>query len=177
MLVVPFWSIALIQSKSKEKSKLMSVEKLEKADNFFRSDRFFFAGQPSEETLSWLKEEGVELVINLRSDAENATQAKNAFDEAKVINEKGISYVSLPISGPETYCPESVDKLAKAIDEHDGKILIHCASCGRVTNLWMAYLIKYKKFSVDDAIVVGKQLKLTFPLEDLLGKKISMSIK
>jgi len=176
-LIIPYWSISSNQNKTEEKSKLMSVEKLENADNLFHSDRFYFSGQPSEETLSWLKNEGVELVINLRAESENAKHTKENFDEEKLVKSQGTIYVSLPLSSPETYCPETVEKLAKAIEEHNGKILIHCASCGRVTNLWMAYLIKFESFSVDEAIEVGKQLKFTFPLEDLLGKKISMSIK
>lgn len=176
LLIIPFFCISSNKNKSEEKSSLLTVTKIENIDNFYKTGRFFLAGQPSYETLLWLKNEGVDLVINLRSDGENTTHIKDAFDEEKMLKENGVAYFSLPMSGMDVYCPETVEKLANAIAEYDGKVLIHCTSCGRVTNVWMAYLIKYKSFSVNEAIDVGKQLKFRFYLENLLGEKINMTI-
>lgn len=176
LLIIPFFCISSNKNKPEEKSNLLTVTKNENIDNFFQSDRFFLSGQPNYETFVWLKSEGVELVINLRSDEEKATFARSAFDEEKIIEDLGLEYIAIPMSGMDAYCPETVEKLANAINKYEGKILIHCTGCGRVTNLWMAYLIKYKSFSVNEAIDVGKQLKFRFYLENLLGEKINMTI-
>ncbi|MCP4551401.1 MAG: hypothetical protein GY834_05030 [Bacteroidetes bacterium] len=176
LLILPLFCISSNKNRPEEKSSLLTVSKTETIDNFFQSDRFYLAGQPNYETFVWLKSEGVGLVINLRSEGENATFAESAFDEENLLESLDLAYVSIPMSGMDAYCPETVEKLANAINRHEGKILIHCTSCGRATSLWMAYLIKYKSFSVDEAIVVGKQLKFKFYLENLLDSKISMSI-
>lgn len=150
------------------------VERIDSIPNFFKSNDFYFSGQLNEATLTSLKEDGVDLVINLRSEAENA---KNQFNEEELVNSLGMKYISVPMSGASANNPKTLKKVAKAIKKSKGKILIHCASCGRVTNVWMAYLIKHQRFSIDEAIAVGKQLKFKFYLEDLLGKEITMDIK
>lgn len=156
---------------------LYEVERIDSIPNFFKSNDFYFSGQLNEATLTSLKEDGVDLVINLRSEAENEKQAENNFNEEELVKSLGMKYISVPMSGASANNPKTLKKVAKAIKKSKGKILIHCASCGRVTNVWMAYLIKHQRFSIDEAIAVGKQLKFKFYLEDLLGKEITMDIK
>ena len=40
----------------------------------------------------------------------------------------------------------------------------------------MAYLIKDKEYSIDEAFKIGKDLRFSFPLENLLNAEISMEI-
>lgn len=55
--------------------------------------------------------------------------------------------------------------------------MIHCASAGRVTHFFMAYLIKNKGYSINEAVEIGKSLKFSLPLEKLLDTEISLEIK
>ena len=89
----------------------------------------------------------------------------------------GIKYFSVPVEGNNSYSVEKLDEFANVLEENNGKILIHCASCYRVTYLIMAYLIKYQHYPIDEAVHFGKKLKFTSPLEDLLGKELTMNYK
>ena len=41
----------------------------------------------------------------------------------------------------------------------------------------MAYLVEYKNYALSDAIEYGKQIKFSFPLENLLSKEIVWGTK
>lgn len=153
-----------------------SVFKVEGRKDFFRSTNFYFSGQPNLETLRWLKSEGVTVVVNLRSEKENKEFAEASFNEGDVVRELGMSYVSIPMGEKETYRPQTVDSFARVLKAHRGKALIHCLSAGRVTFLWMAYLVRHRGYSLDDAATIGKRIKYPTQLEDLLGARIALTI-
>jgi protein tyrosine phosphatase (PTP) superfamily phosphohydrolase (DUF442 family) len=140
---------------------------------FFQAGRFYFGGQPDDTTFKWFADQDVKIVFNLRTDSELETLK---FNEDSLLNELGIKYIRIPLSAREGYTPASVDTLAKYLEDQEGRALIHCAVGGRVTLLWMAYLVRYRNISLDDAIQIGKKMHFTFPLEDLLGKKVTMKV-
>jgi len=149
------------------------VQKLDEiAPDLFQSKNMFFSGQPNWDTLDWLKKQGVDLVINLRSESENNSFSETAFNEKDRVSDLGIKYISIPISGNDSYTKENLKKLADALNSNYTKVLIHCASCGRVSNFMIAYLVEYKGYKLSEAVDFGKQLKFTFPLENLLVKEI-----
>ncbi|MBN1819375.1 MAG: dual specificity protein phosphatase family protein [Prolixibacteraceae bacterium] len=156
--------------------KKLPVIPIENFQNMYQWGDLYLSGQPSLDALEWIKKQGVGLIINLRTDDEMNEFKQTAFDEEKMAGELGIGYISVPIGGMDAYSPENLVKFKEALSEENGKILIHCRSCGRVTYFLMSYLIRFDNFSIDDAISIGKQLKYSFPLEDLLGEKITMSI-
>lgn len=162
---------------NKESDSLEPVVKIEEFKNFFKSGNYYFGGQPTLESLDWLKSEGVGVVINLRTEDENEDYANYAYNEENIVKEKGIEYISLPISYPDSYNPETLAQFSEILKKNDGKVFIHCRSCGRVTYFFMAYLVEYKEYSLNEAIEFGKQMKFSFALEDLLGKEIEMTIK
>ena len=153
------------------------VEKLDRAPNLFHSDNQFYSGQPSLGTLEWLHSEGVDLVINLRSNDENNDFTESAFNEEEQVTKLGMKYISIPVAGYDSYTPEKLSELAAALSTEHEKVLIHCASCGRVSYFMMAYLVKFKKYELSEAIEFGKQLKFTFPLEYLLEKDIAWDLE
>ena len=146
-------------------------------ENFFQAGRFYFAGQPDEETFRWLAAEGVEAVINLRTDKEMETHTKDKFDEVALLKELGMAYLHFPMGGKVGYSPHVVDTLAQVLIEHEGNVLIHCRSAGRVSYLWIAYLVKYQGLTIDEAVDIGKRITFRFPLEDLLGYPVTMQRK
>jgi protein tyrosine phosphatase (PTP) superfamily phosphohydrolase (DUF442 family) len=153
-----------------------SVYKVEGKKDCFRSTNFYFGGQPTLETLRWLKSEGVTLVVNLRSEKENKDFAETAFNEENLVRELGMAYVSIPLGGKESYRPQAVDTFAEVLAAHTGKAFTHCLSCGRVTYLWMAYLVRHRGYTLDDAATIGRRMKYPTTLEDLLGARISLTL-
>jgi uncharacterized protein (TIGR01244 family) len=153
-----------------------SVYKVEGKKDLFKSTNFYFGGQPTLETLRWLKSEGVTLVVNLRSDKENKDFAETAFNEENVVRELGMAYISIPLGEKASYRPQAVDTFALVLDAHMGKALIHCLSAGRVSYLWAAYLVRHRGYSLDDAVAIAKRMKYPTTLEDLLGAKSSLTI-
>ncbi len=159
-----------------ESSKLLDpIEAIDEFNNFYKSGNYYFGGQPSLEAIKWLKSEGVSLIINLRSDKENENFTKEAFNEENMVEELELSYESIPVSYPDSYNPETVEVLIKVLSNHKGKVFIHCAGGGRVRWFFMAYLVKAKNHTLNEAIAFGKQMKFTFLLEELLGKEIKMA--
>jgi protein tyrosine phosphatase (PTP) superfamily phosphohydrolase (DUF442 family) len=152
------------------------VEKIEGFENLYQYQNYYISGQPNLQMLQWLKDQDVNAIINLRSEDENIDYSDYAFDEESNAIILGIEYFSVPIDGMGDYTPENLDDLAYILKKKD-KVLIHCNSAGRATNFFMAYLIKHKGYTVDDAVEVGKGLKFTMPLEKLLDAEITMEIK
>jgi uncharacterized protein (TIGR01244 family) len=153
-----------------------SVFKVDGKKDLFRSTNFYFGGQPTLEALRWLKSEGVTTVVNLRSDKENKEFTETAFNEKNIVEELGMSYVSIPMGERTSYRPQTVDTFALVLAAHTGKAFIHCMSGGRVTYLWIAYLVRHRGYSLDEAVTVGKRIKYPTYLDDLLGARITLSL-
>lgn len=156
-------------------AKTDSVEVIQDFKNLYRFENFHLSGQPSYEMLLWLKTQGVNKIINLRSEKENSDFTASAFNEEKIAKELGFEYFLVPVDGTKDYTPEKLNSMANLLNK-DEKILIHCAGAGRASDFFMAYLIKNKGYTVDEAVEVGKQLKFALPLEKLLDAEIKMKI-
>jgi uncharacterized protein (TIGR01244 family) len=145
--------------------------------NLLQVGRLYFGGQPDQALLEWLRGEGVEAVINLRSDAEMEAVNNEKFDEDAIIGQLGMAYVKIPMGGKHGYSSRAVDAFAEAVDKNQGKLFVHCRSAGRVKLLWMAYLVAHQGFTIDEALAFGKKMQYPFPLEDLLGYPLTVKRK
>lgn len=150
-----------------------TVEKIRGFTNLYRYQNFYLGGQPSLEELHWLKAQGVNKIINLRTRKENDQFSEYAYNEKAIVKELGIEYCSIPVNGSNDYSPGKLKAVSSQI-KNDDRIFLHCAGAGRVTHMFMAYLIKSKGYTIDEAVEIGKQLKFSFPLEQLLDIKITM---
>lgn len=111
------------------------------------------AGQPSEAAFREFAANGVTTVINLRTQPEMDNRNQVPFDEAALLKELDVNYVHIPLGGPDTpYTPAAIDQFAKAVAEADGDILFHCTVAWRASHLWAAYLVKYKGYTLEEAI-------------------------
>jgi uncharacterized protein (TIGR01244 family) len=156
---------------------LRTAVKVEGFKDLFRTGDFFIAGQPTLEELRWLKSSGVTLVVNIRSEAENKEFAATAFNEENVVKELGLAYASLPVGDKESFSPRTVESFAALLSGNTGKVLLHCASAGRATHLWMAHLVRHCGFEVNEAALLGRQMKFSLPFEDFLGGRILMRLE
>ncbi len=157
------------------------IEQLD-ADGFrevlVRSGNLFISGQPSKAGLERLAEEGVTTIVNLRTDAEMDNREVVDFDEAAAVETLGMTYVHIPSGGPDTpYSPEMVSRFAEAVEQADGKVLLHCTVAWRASHLYTAYLNQYQGLSLQEAVTAGKSINLgTLPLQGFLGETLKIVI-
>lgn len=144
-------------------------------ERFYEFGNFYIGPQPDEDELEWFAENGVSLVVNARTVAEMEKYTDEDYDEAELAGELGMSYVNLPLGGEAGYSPEDVDSLAKYISENDKKVVLHCRSGVRVAHLLVAYLIKAKNVSIDDAVEIGKKMNMRILFEEMLDYPITRS--
>jgi protein tyrosine phosphatase (PTP) superfamily phosphohydrolase (DUF442 family) len=150
-----------------------TVETINEFRNIYRYQNYYLGAQPSYEAIQWLKSKAVNKIINLRSIKENQDFTASSFNEESVTAQLGIKYFSIPVDGIKDYTPAKLDEMAGLLTSNE-PVFIHCAGAGRVTYFFMAYLIKYQNYTVNEAIEIGKKLTFSFPLENLLDTKISM---
>jgi len=89
-------------------------------------DNVTTAGQPDAASLSALAAAGVTTVIDLRGSEED-----RGFDEAVVVEELGMRYISLPVNGPDGVTFENAATLDRLLDGAQGRVLIHCSTSNR----------------------------------------------
>ncbi len=151
------------------------IEDVEGVDNCYFDGAFCIASQPSPEAIRGFADAGATVVISLRTDDE---MEDLDFDQAALCHELGMEYVHIPLGGPDRiYTRQSVDAFADALERHDNKAVIHCASGGRATYMWVAYLVEHRGYEFDEAMAVGEQIRFRpSPFEGLLGREVVYSL-
>jgi len=139
----------------------------------------YMAGQPTELALTRLSELGVTTVVNLRTQFEMDNRGVVPFDEAAALEELDLTYVHIPLGGPNTpYNPDAVSRLAEAIAAAEGNVLLHCTVAWRASHLWTAYLIRHQDVPVAQAIEIARQLNFgDIPLEGFLGQSLRIELQ
>ena len=95
------------------------------------SDQLHTAAQPTVEQFKMLKQQGIEIIINLA----RADSPKAIANEAQVVQENEMHYLNIPVDFEK---PDIADlKLFfNAMEQHSDKItMVHCA-CNK-TRLWV----------------------------------------
>lgn len=147
---------------------------IDSAAYIYSAADFYIAGQPTKSDFIELKNNGLTLVINLRTDDEMEEFTSENFNEEEFLRAEGIEYFHLSVGGSDGYNPYVVDQIEGKIKEADGKVMIHCRSAGRATLVWMAWLVRYDHHSVNNVVRIGKLMRYSFPFEEILGREIKM---
>lgn len=84
------------------------------------------AGQPDEAGFRVFAEKGYVAVIDIRTEGED-----RGLDEPAIVTELGMEYVLFPV-GRSDITFERAEELAALLEQHDGPVLVHCASGNRV---------------------------------------------
>lgn len=163
---------------------LEQIEKPQKIDAtgfrdvLAKTGNVYISGQPSEEGLKRMAEDGVKTVISFRTAREMDNRDIVPFDEAAKANELGMRYVHIPLGGPDTpYTPDALAAFAKVMEEENGKTLIHCTVAWRASHMWAAYLAKHKGMDINEAVEHGRAVNMTTqPIEALLGGEVTYSL-
>jgi protein tyrosine phosphatase (PTP) superfamily phosphohydrolase (DUF442 family) len=142
--------------------------------NLYKSGNFYLSGQPTEENLKALVNDGVKLIINIRTAPEMEEFGKTHYNEEELVKSLKADYLNIGVGGSDGFKPEVIKKISDKITATNGKVLIHCAAAGRATMVWMAWLVQKKFCTIDEAIRLGKKAKFTFPFGDLLGYPLTI---
>jgi uncharacterized protein (TIGR01244 family) len=142
----------------------------------FQHDNVFIGPQPEYADFATIKSSGFTKVINLRTPNE---MKELKFHEDFLLKKANISYHLIPIGGEEfNYSPAKLAEFAQAIGSNNEKVLLHCRSGHRASQLWAAYLVKYKGKSPDEALGMVKGMGWwPMPMEALLGEKLHVSFE
>jgi uncharacterized protein (TIGR01244 family) len=125
------------------------------AGNVRPVDGLSSAGMPDEAALRVFSNSGYVAVIDLRSANEIASA-----DEAPLVRELGMDYVSLPVTGPGDISYDKARELDALLDRYNGPVLIHCGSGNRVGAL-LALRESLRGADKDYALAVGRAGGLT----------------
>lgn len=115
------------------------------------------AGQPTREQLEALAAAGFETVLDLRTEGED-----RGFDEAKVAEELGLTYISLPVDSSRL-SEEMLARFSAALESAERPLLLHCASSNRVGGLYYAWLVREGGVARDEALERGQAAGLRSP--------------
>jgi uncharacterized protein (TIGR01244 family) len=144
-------------------------------ENLFNKENIFIGGQPQETDFTLIKQQGFTSVINFRTKSE---MDGLGYNEELLLKKAELPYHLIQIGGDDNpYSPDKLDEFASAMQaSNGGKVLLHCRSGQRASQLWAAYLIKYKGIDVE----VAKQLVSDFKwmptaIDQLLGNNVTDS--
>ncbi len=133
---------------------------------FEPADGITAAGQPKENDLKDLAEDGYVAVIDLRTEGED-----RGLDEQAVVESLGMDYVSLPIEGRGAISFENAEKLDQILGKYDEPVLVHCGSSNRVGAL-LALREKMNGDDDEDALAFGRSAGMT-SLEDTVRARLA----
>lgn len=118
-------------------------------------DGIYLSGQPKEADFTAIKEDGIKTVINLRKPDEMTD-----FDEKKVVEDLGMTYISLPWNGPEELSDYIFDKSRNLLKNAEKPVLLHCASSNRVGAVWLPYRVLDNGLTLEEALDEAKEVGL-----------------
>jgi protein tyrosine phosphatase (PTP) superfamily phosphohydrolase (DUF442 family) len=115
--------------------------------NFLRVNKdFCTGGQPRNEQLVKLKEEGVRAIINLRPPGEHRAEEERA--EAERL---GLRYFNIPVVFAEPKEEQATEFLRLTDDEANRPAFIHCTGAIRVGAFWMIRRVLRDGWTIEDA--------------------------
>lgn len=122
-------------------------------------------GQPTQEELERLSQEGFRAVVNLRTAGEQ-NQPLPPEAEGEIARAAGLEYAHIPVppTGPQ---PEQVDAFQERLAELPGPVLVHCASGKRSGALAILHAAIQQGLSGEDALAKARALGFNWQSPEL----------
>ena len=145
-------------------------------DKTYQVGRVVIGPQPAKADFAELEKQGVQAVINVRTASE---MEKQPFLQDYLTQQHNMSYNRVPIGGDDNpYSPEKLAAFAQAMQQSSGdKVLVHCGSGYRASQMYAAYLVAYENMDPNEALALVKPSWWPLPMEKLLGKKLSVTVE
>ncbi len=112
-----------------------------------RDGDIFIAAQPTEADLDAWAAQGVKLVVNLRSRAENAALPYRATEAMQA---RGMAYVEIPMGGADGVTPAVREKLTETLATAAGPTVLHCGGGPRCVYAYAAHLLAEGQATPED---------------------------
>jgi len=144
----------------------VDLEKVVELGTVSPVDGITSAGQPDEAALEVFADAGYATVIDLRGEGED-----RGFDEAAVVEDLGLHYVTLPIEDGDAISFENARKLDALLQEYPGPVLVHCGSGNRVGAL-LALRESLDGADDESALALGRDGGLT-GLESIVQERLA----
>ena len=139
--------------------------------NFRPIDEYLVtSGQPTEEQLNSVAQNGIEVVINL---ALHDDPRYSLADEAGTVTSLGMEYVHIPVQFDSPQPPD-LTEFIEAMRQHQGKkLLVHCAANYRVSVFMGLYRIMELGWSENEAFALMDSLWEANPVwTDFISKML-----
>ena len=124
------------------------------------NDEFFIGPQPAEQDLQAAQKQGIKTVIDFRLPSETATS------NAALTTGQGLAYVNIPVN-KEALSVDQVDEFERALQNHAGPFLLHCATGARAALLLSVSRARQQRWTsaqaLDDAHRMGFDLRASAP--------------
>lgn len=108
-------------------------------------------GQPGSSAWAPLARAGVRTVVNLRPTAELPER-----DEASEVSEAGLTYVYIPISGPDALTRDAAQALQNVLVSSPSTVLVHCSTANRAGSLLALADAWFGSRDVENALALGR---------------------
>jgi uncharacterized protein (TIGR01244 family) len=130
------------------------------------AEHLLIGGQPDEAALREAAAAGIQVVVNMRGEHEAID-----FDEAQLVNELGMTYLQLPITGASDLTAENVEAFGELLRTIGTQpTLMHCGSGNRVGALFALHA-GAAGADVETAVEHGRAHGLT-SLEDAVRERL-----
>jgi protein tyrosine/serine phosphatase len=110
--------------------------------------QLYRGGQPEDAGFAELKKLGIDIVVNLRHEADDIAR------ERALVEAQGMRYVSIPWRGKQDPSTEQIAQFLDLIrDNPDGKVFVHCERGAERTGVMVAsYRISRDRWAADQAL-------------------------
>lgn len=149
LLIAIFAGVCHAQRQSAPK---VESAKLGNTRNVHACGDLYLAGQPTQDDIALLKQNGIKRVITLRYEDEVK------WDEKQAVEAAGMEFVSIPLGSVDTLTNDALDKITALLGEKSGKTLLHCGSASRVGGVWIAHRVLNEGVDVDTAVAEAKEV-------------------
>jgi len=127
--------------------------------NYLRvNEDFCTAGQPTNEELTALRDDGIVAVLNLRRPSEHDAAAEQAG-----VEELGMKYFNIPVDGANPQDAQAEEFLALTDDPENRPMFIHCGSANRVGALWVIRRVLRDGWDLETAQTEAEEIGLRSP--------------
>jgi uncharacterized protein (TIGR01244 family) len=144
----------------------VQLDSLSSSEELVPVDGITVAGQPDAEQLALFAAAGYVAVVDLRGESED-----RGLDEAAAVENLGLDYVNLPISGADAISWDNATKLEEILASYAGPVLVHCGSGNRVGAL-LALSSSKNGADDEDAVAYGRAAGLT-GLESVVRSRLA----
>ena len=168
MLLVLFF-LAFSIAGAEKAEPLPSLQKIEIRNALTPLPGLLSGGQPTQQQLQDAASAGYRTIIDIRTSEED-----RGYDEKTLVESLGMTYLHLPIAGPDTMTRANVQKFSDTLAEAGkGPTMLHCGSGNRVGALFALKAAWFDGQTAEDALALGLDRGMT-GLEPAIREKLGL---